>query len=391
MSHLQTVFTSSNFFLCLVLLVASTEHRGCRERIEEKIEQRVGQKLVSGSFLYVALTELFVDGDGKLDFQNPYLQPGKLEKLQRGLNSALPVIRTQHNTSLEGLKALFPGHTQWAAPPHNLRVKIFNDKDSYLNIGPDGVIRISSRTFKNIISGTIVGAIKCLEPVMGKCRVPGTFTPEVTDEQVLKSLQEFVEATKHGRMDLLMKLESGAPHEKAVMSMAGSTDSLLSDYHFLLLFMLAHEVGHITLGHVDKNNVSAPSCMLRKEQEREADRYASYIVHSIYFPTARAMEDEKWDGYTVTIPDFTAMFFYLGYPEAGFSKGANLCYPTEAERLEIIAESKRQAYEDAVPYAKRLTDKQVVDFIKKYAWLPERQAFTRANIFKIRPILVLNH
>ena len=123
-------------------------------------------------------------------------------------------------------------------------------------------------------------------------------------------------------------------------------NNLVVRYDAQLLFLLAHEVGHVALGHFSSNPVRArledadDACKERRELEVAADLYATALI-TLATPGNAADDFFGVFGGTRVGEGFETFFKYT-YDYAGFKspKRAQVCskYPLPAERLAKITQ-----------------------------------------------------
>ncbi len=139
------------------------------------------------------------------------------------------------------------------------------------------------------------------------------------------------------------------PHDEQVSKLylnSFSMSKMTNRYDGLVLFMIAHETGHLVLGHKTETCTPAACANLRK-RELDADRYAYALLslmvarHGWGIPQIIGYDDPRdLEGY---LP-----FFLDGYRIARFN-GVGECechYPTPQERIANLDEFEKQLSRD---------------------------------------------
>lgn len=110
-----------------------------------------------------------------------------------------------------------------------------------------------------------------------------------------------------------------------------------SSYAGAIMFLIAHEQGHIVLGHYDRLNSQTDStsyCATQVELEKEADDYALVLLSL----TAADMPLPDWiyQGRSGALTGYRN-FLQYSYPLAQFREGAGCAYPSNKSRFERLA------------------------------------------------------
>jgi hypothetical protein len=357
---MKTYFACArNITLSFLLLYVPT-NESCRGKLRGKAEKILVTNILKRGLIYQALNEFLLSGSGKLDKDDYLLRPAALKQLQAGMAKASAFLREHHNQNVVGIKRRFPGAS---VLPSTLLISLQNSPTVTHQI--DGnTIYTSSRTFKSIIRGWLTGMITS----ESGHKLPSEMT--IPEAEAINTLETFAQLLSKGDLTKLSELRESDQKMKFIVEAAKHNSSMHVVYNFMVFFMIAHEQGHYALGHFGKETLeNSIGCLELQQLELEADRYAAYLLYTMYYPFAIALEERSdLPEEVIVTPDSLEVYFYTASPAAFSAKGGQCPHPLEAERVKAIESAKGLAYEDAKIKAKGITNKELLTFIKNNGW-----------------------
>ncbi len=275
------------------------------------------------------------------------LQRAALEAdLNKQLNAVCKLAKMPALMKLLGELTPLPGQT---------RVVLTNFNAPEASTAEDGEISIDARVVQALLRSALVTQYRTeIELERLKADRPRS-DPFTADEERL-AINTFLAARAHVRdakgasmIGDVASWPEDASDDDAMDPLGLSLSSrnlsgLDVRYDSELLFLIAHEVGHLALGHYGPNpkviefEGVEDECAARRGKEAAADIYATSLV-ALGTPGNAAYElfGSLMEAGT-TVGDGFDTFFQYAYDYAGFTSGGSEChnYPPPAERLEVM-------------------------------------------------------
>jgi hypothetical protein len=284
---------------------------------------------------------------------SPQLTGRKLVPIQKELADLATVLKKQHASKL----SIMQSFGLQLAPKVSPRVSVVNGGRAAAHTLESGMVTVDARVLQSIFRGAVLevyrgggGEFDSLASM--KAEFDDSFNPSMaTQEQrdaiaeLLKTVRQIDEQKGRTRLGDVVGMISDDDFDSPWFNLADlsmRSDRLQTRYVGAILFLLAHEQGHLALAHFKQRDEleradvdQATHCAGLRRFEQEADAYALLLLspHTSGDPSAGfavAMFDQLDDmvGYR--------NFFVYGYNLSGFAE-----HPDEA----CTYETNRSRYE----------------------------------------------
>ena len=382
---LLVIFSLALQFPCLVAAASFQSVKTNNEEQLRKLRHRW-----QGSFLYRYSKDLLTTPNGKITKDNFRLSPKVFRQIQASLSRSVVDIGQFHNKNLDRIKKVFPDAVEF---PANAKIKLLNNTNDdpnrrFVATNENNEINVSSKSIIKIIQATIYGDIA--RKTLRNHDYPDKDNIAVVEADIEKLLKQFCNLVERGNSrefdNFIFGVRDGGLNE--LYSVAIDNFTLIATYSSVLLFVIAHEIGHIILRHqIDANYKGTPDevCKRRAMLETEADIYASYLIYNRIIPYNMAAVA---DGKHVLFPSFSDYFFNLVYNVAGFNEpepGGCYPYPPNEQRIEASEKGKETAYEVADESPIRLQVGEAARLLYESSQLMTLTTFNRTyDIYKVQ-------
>jgi|HubBroStandDraft_6_1064221.scaffolds.fasta_scaffold00257_26 hypothetical protein len=346
-----------------------------RNSDEEKFKRWYMERTWKNSTIYQVLDQLVVDSNGKLIPVDTPLPDVTRRRLESGLNKAAVYLRAYHNAYLEYIRSFFP--TARALPTTD-ELHLCNSKDTYhqfmCNPIPEcpfkqtTAIITSSRTIRAALQSTpsmVFGydpfnkldpqskdkALKTEKDDTNIDKGPSDSSADSLPKEVaemkgtLEAYARAVQIVRRGNIEAICKTIKQKPYEDYIRcgewnnNDAGVKDAFLGFgqeigfryfYNTMILFLLAHEQGHIVLHKqlICGGNLSGEQ---KKKIELEADNYAEVLLDLVA---------EEFRAVSPVYQSFSGLGLMYTVSEA-YAAGIfeyDASYPTPEERTQSVME-----------------------------------------------------
>ncbi len=269
----------------------------------------------------------------------PTLGRAQIGEIQTSFESISQTLQAEHKTSKAALEQLFR-----RSLPNEIktRVAIVNTGTPIARIGAQGNIDVDAKVAQALFRTALVAGLR-KGSFMSVTRGRSDSTPKTETESIAEFLKfkHDVESAQGKSMvgDMVSALrddENGSWFK--MVDLAEVSRNVELHYFGPIRFMLAHEMGHVALGHYDRLRTTADNdCAALKAMETEADAYATMLL-SLQLARGGAMSFGGFGGDMFGFDALTGYedFFKLTYEMAGFERAgvaADCSHPPAAERL----------------------------------------------------------
>lgn len=318
---------------------------------------------ITESFLYKSAALFYPNPVVDDPRRTPTLSESNLEILEQELDDKLSQVLRAQRGQQELIAKVFG---QSASKQPGVKLLLVNRDLPEARTTSDGEISIDVRVVQAMLRSALLIALRAEVDLHRLATATRTqFPNEFTIEEERLVVNTFL--SKRERLDqtpsrsVLEDIENSDP--TMVPDGTGDMDSwemrnLLIElnrvamrYDAETVFLLAHEIGHVALGHFQEN-IGMLECSRRQSLESAADAYAVMLLTSATAPQAVAdllgMMGEGF-GYVRLFEGFDTFFSYA-YDYAGFDQ-RNCNYRPPKERLEAVQEiydAVRQRQIDAI-------------------------------------------
>src|ERR1035437_4395468 len=340
---------------------------------------------LSKSYLFKSANRFYPDGVPGNVTNFPQLGPKQKQEIQQelaGLNNSLSTLHSRFHNELSNyfggtLKSSF-----------NSRIEVRNTGTPIAHSEPDGTIIIDVKVAQALFRGSVVDSYTH-ESVFSAARPlhesASVNTNGSIEQLALKALMKDVESIRKlkthfllGDMVAVLKEDTDAAWFDAA-DVAMRSQQIQLDYVGTAFFLLAHERGHLALGHFEKleqafggkdwNDLPEPErqkyCQMRTDCENQADRYAALLLSTLQVQSQGAMIAFGPDMFGLSGLSGFEAFFNYSYDYGGFLDAVNaaVCdYPSVKERLAACSKINDTIVEE---YRKRVSRKLEEELLKK--------------------------
>ena len=286
----------------------------------------------------------------------PPLSPQQLHSLQRDLEKTLKLVLQTHKAHREVLSTYFGDA---AAELPQASVLVTNNDLPEAQTTSYGEITIDVSVLQSMLRAALLTAYQ-VEIQLHRVRTNTEFSAHgfsLEEEAIaintfLSKRARFGQTPSRSKIGDLMNSNSLRSSNSGRLDWSGmhalvkEFNGVAVRYDIQQLFLLAHEVGHIVLGHfgpnplivTDHENDQEDNCSGRRAIERAADIYASILI--TLATTPNAMDDFLGLFGGPKVSEGFETFFSYAYDYAGFinADGTLICvnYPPPAQRLTVI-------------------------------------------------------
>ena len=341
------------------------------------------------SYLYTSVKRFYPEGVPDDPSQiYPELDGKYLIPIEDELTELIQFISTAHKSKQSIISNTFKPLTKSDVEPI---VQVRNTGRPDALSSPNGEITVDVRVLQGIFRGAL------LSPNLGKSMVgfllgrsaKKPYDPERETAEQRKEIQEIVGIVNEvdslqGNYSVASDLWDLSTSKSVVaepwakmMSIKVQSDDLQLAYAGAILFLVAHEYGHIVLGHhaeeeklradypPDAHGENSLYCKRRRQFELDADAYAFLLMSPLFgdaprFLTGRFKGQEGYEKYA-KIEDLSTgetlelntddlideqigvaykNFFQYGYKLSGLSGAATCSYPSLDERIKALESFK---------------------------------------------------
>ena len=315
------------------------------------------KKSMVRSFLFESADVFYPGGVLSEPGTLPSLGRAQVREIQTSFDSIAQQLQAEHKTSKSALEELFrrplPNEVK-------TRVAILNTGTPIARIGAQGNIDVDAKVAQALFRTALVAGLNKGSLLTG-ARGRGSSSPQTEAESIAEFLQfkKDVESadgnTFVGDMFSVLRDKDKASWFK-MTELAAVSRNVELHYFGPIRFMLAHETGHVALGHYDRlRNTADNDCEALKDMETEADAYATVLL-SLQLARGGAMNFGGFGGDMLGFDALTGYedFFKLTYEMAGFEHAgvaADCSHPPVAKRLadaRELHEAVQQSVDTAV-------------------------------------------
>lgn len=352
----------------LLAVVVTVAASGCITYQTTGASSKQMQRAITETYFFKN-TDIFYPGGLPEDPASlPDLGARELAELQRQVRSTSDWLRAEHAKRQEGLGRLFELPLAAELPS---AVEVTDTGRPLASIGADGTIELDAKVIQAMFRASLVSTFET-EVLLAKLAAEDERGPEaewtaedaqrvaVTEGLALKQRVEDFDAKSHlGELFSsdadLRSMHEGGTGWHAMRGLAAVSNKLQSFFSTQQAFLLAHELGHVALGHHDRP-LGGLDCEDLNGLETEADLYAAILLP---LATPRAAVNDLFGGFMEgflgqpTLDRGLEALFGYAYEYAGFGSAsvAQCAHPERAERLKVIKEAYdavRSAQKDAM-------------------------------------------
>lgn len=324
--------------LCLLAFLPVLSFGGC---ISIKVQGTSGRQLKKASLAspLIRLSDDFYPGDKPVTTGGivDSLPDAKVAALQKDFGRVLAGLLRVHTAFKKFLDAEMGVTT---GSPSGLSVELARENQSTAEVRTDNTIYIDLGVLQAFFKTGIVDMSK--KSGFKAARAPGDAPPSSSDDAAVQEFLEFKRKLRKTKgHTVLGELISGGDAWFEHVDMNEAMNTATSRYYGVVLFTLAHEMGHKSLNHLgetcDPNN-----CKGFADRELAADRYATALLSAAIPDLGMFNFNDNADQLRGYEP-----FFQLGYKLARFG-GISSCscaYPAPEDRLKLARAEKNAATE----------------------------------------------
>jgi hypothetical protein len=311
------------------------------------------------SFLFRSADIFYPDGPPADPDRLPDMRPRQVSEIEKIFAAIMDGLRNLHGEQAEVLRGVFD-----RTVPTTLRTQftLTNTGQPYARISPNGDIVVDVKVAQAIYRTALLSGLQ--EGGPGGARFmdwdkehfgkrPTTEAEHI--ELFLKFKQQVVSLPGRDMLgDLVGSLKDdsfeGGWYKMSRLAMISST--VERHYFGPIQFLLAHELGHGALGHLEKRkSIADNDCEALQMLELEADAYAVSLLS--FAAAKKGLMAFGFDLFGIKASLGFEDFFKYTYELSGFERapGASTCgHPEVADRLktvELLYEAARKAQSDA--------------------------------------------
>lgn len=318
------------------------------------------------------------------------LTGNNLKPIQKELSEITTSLRKLHETK----KAILAQHGLELTPKISSRVAVVNNGSIAANTRRDGLITVDVRVLQSIFRGAVLEMYRASEnhsPIGSFARTSDefddSFNPsEATTEQrkALESLLKTVQQIDEIKGKTMLGDLVGAFGDDnldgpwfQISEIAMDSNSLQTRHVGAVLFLLAHEQGHLALDHFTRRDSlesdAAASqqadkdfrlCQGLRQLELEADAYALLLLSPHTLSPVEAAITDSFDEFR-NIVGFRNFLNY-GYNLSGFSEGEHTTcqYETNRARYENLDRLNKSLSQASASAFDAVFEKAISDSIK---------------------------
>ena len=324
------------------------------------------------SFLFRSADIFYPDGPPADPDRLPDLKPQQVREIEAIFAATVDGLKKLHTQQKDALSGVF----EYPVPDSlKTRFTLTNTGQPYARIDPKGDITIDVKVAQAIYRTALLSGLKD-ESVGGfrfmdwdKENLGKRATTEAEHiEQFLRLKQRVVALpgrTMIGDFAGILKDDGfkGGWHEMADIGMISVT--VERHYFGPIQFLLAHELGHSALGHLEKRkSIADDNCEALQDMELEADAYASFLLSSAMAKSGLLGFDFFGIKDSIGFEDF----FKYTYELSGFEQtaGAKTCgHPPIGDRLKVVEAIYKAIQEAAQENTAKLMDRMMEEAIAK--------------------------
>jgi hypothetical protein len=349
---------------------------------------------LQSTYLYTSIKRFYPDGvpaDPATVY--PRLDGRSLRAIEAELQALSTFLVERHGSRRGALEVLFK---QPPAPAPKPRFVVERTLQPTAFSSPQGEITIDVRVLQAVFRGALISNGGSASDRLDTAPVDagsnaasspaGRVDPDLQTEHQRKLIQSAVDLVRQidqtrgqsmlGDLVGVMRDDGFDSPWFRMSDLMMKSQRLQVTYSGAVLFLMAHEMGHIALGHHRTNTLlqketpesqrtdGSRYCEQRRELEFEADAYALVLLTQTIGETAlvSAMGMNMFGQDDISGYD---SFFRYGYPLAGFEgSGSHCTYPTAVERRELLAEGEATLREGARELLDERMNKAINDKLK---------------------------
>jgi hypothetical protein len=334
--------------LAIVGLLFTSGGAQQRSGIGHYMEKKGLFSVLKETFASQAMKEVLASSDDHIRLQDNWLSPNTTKHMQQSLSTLSEELYAYDTQSESSLRGLFP---TYKALTRSLNIELVSSTEIEL-LSDGSKTYLSTRTMKNLVSALIFSLGNASSVDIGK-------NPKSVSELDM-ILDDIYQAQRRHDADALLKWydDLNSAQGQVLQNIFNYDHQLLSLYNLQMMFLLAHEQGHVVLDHKRRLSESKNPKELRKQLELEADSYATRLVFGLYYGFAfeyrqgadlvesnkRGEDKYCLDGMSsLPVPRAEEAFFNDSYSFAGFVDDPTQS-PSVAQRLENVAKSERETF-----------------------------------------------
>ena len=358
-----------------------------RGSVKSGYEQKIFFEWFSNSFMVMCIQKILMSANRTVLIDDTWLPEATTKGLNVALQNALSTLLEYHNTYFKFIAARFEKakrmeHRIPVELEHSSEVEFYSVEDN---------IRISTRTLKNTVLGLLVSAVSSYNPDTQSSQKIGSLASINDIAEIFTLIGTIVRNKDSSRLSRLY--DEDTLTGRVLRLIWEQSVSLRSAYVLQICFLLAHEQGHIVLGHFDELSSRSSSSQprrTRKAIELEADKYAATILYGFYYRILLELTEVPYPpDWTLVDPPVGEAFFGFAYTFAEFSTDLSE-YPTTRERIEVIETGKASALEiarESRSMTESFSDRELAKLAKGVLF-PRKEALKKQNIFDLQPVFV---
>jgi len=312
--------------------------------------------MISESQFYHVSKLFFPDDKVNNTHSIPTLDAEQLDFLQADLEKTLRLVLKLHNANHKKLRRYF-GDNLLQSPEANILLTNLDLPEA--QTVASGEISIDVRVLQSTLRSALLNAYQ-VEIDLHRIKTGADFSAQkYTAEEENIAVNTFLKTRKQLEQTPGRTIIGDLRHTDLKASQTGQLDwfemnDVIKEFNKIEvryatqeLFLLAHEVGHIVLGHFEpnpfvvtdkENDPDVDACSLRRSLERAADIYASILITISTSGNVQA-DFLGMFGQSKVSSGFDTFFSYA-YGYAGFqnAEGVQRCnvYPSPEQRLAVI-------------------------------------------------------